>query len=317
MGNSKSASQRQSSQTCEGSSYTLIQQERDTQALQVFLPYRCYCSRRQVPFETVVLYDPDVARALINYISVSGVETLLLGSSSRSGITRLYDEVSLVCGVEENEKASVGDSGRVSTDSNCISFYENLGSALTSHCLLHNNDNNNNNNNDDDDDDDDGCMDEGDPLLLTTKNDGLNHSSVPSQQTPSSDTTQQSVEEEIRRLKIELKQAIDMCHTAKHKCNELQEWKMEQERRMEEVKSEAMAMVEKERARCKEAIEAAQRMGEQELEKRVIRAMVQAEQKHQILEALGRNHALLKFHTFFHIFLLLLCSYYLYFSFFK
>ena len=42
----------------------------------------------QIQFEAVVLEDPDVAKALIEYVTQCGIETLLLGGVSKSGLSR-------------------------------------------------------------------------------------------------------------------------------------------------------------------------------------------------------------------------------------
>ncbi|KAJ7973682.1 U-box domain-containing protein 35 [Quillaja saponaria] len=74
-----------------GNGHTSIQQHQDAPHIkEVMLPFRCFCIRRQVQFEIVVLHDPDVAKALIEYVSLNGVDTLLLGASSRNSISRLF-----------------------------------------------------------------------------------------------------------------------------------------------------------------------------------------------------------------------------------
>ncbi|CAA7056711.1 unnamed protein product [Microthlaspi erraticum] len=94
------------------------------------------------------------------------------------------------------------------------------------------------------------------------------------------------VEAQMRRLRLELKQTMDMyssaCRealTARHEASELQKLRSEEERRMEELKmteETAMSMVEKERAKAKTAVEAAEaanRLAEVEAKKRVTAEM--------------------------------------------
>ncbi|XP_024008625.1 U-box domain-containing protein 52 [Eutrema salsugineum] len=94
------------------------------------------------------------------------------------------------------------------------------------------------------------------------------------------------VEAQMRRLRLELKQTMDMyssaCRealTARHEATELQKLRSEEERRMEELKmteETAMSMVEKERAKAKtamEAAEAANRLAEVEAKKRLTAEM--------------------------------------------
>ncbi|XVF47573.1 hypothetical protein PTKIN_Ptkin03bG0120200 [Pterospermum kingtungense] len=62
----------------------------DNQTMDFFLSLRCFCTRRHIQCEAIVLEDPDVAKALIEYVTQCGIETLLLGAVSKSGISRLF-----------------------------------------------------------------------------------------------------------------------------------------------------------------------------------------------------------------------------------
>lgn len=113
------------------------------------------------------------------------------------------------------------------------------------------------------------------------------------------------VEAEMRRLKLELKQTMEMYSTAckealtaKQKAKELQRWKLEEERRLEEARlaeEAAMAIVEKEKAKSRaamEAAEAAQRIAELEAQKRVnaeMKALKEAEEKKRALDKLSHG----------------------------
>ncbi|CAK7354368.1 unnamed protein product [Dovyalis caffra] len=113
------------------------------------------------------------------------------------------------------------------------------------------------------------------------------------------------VEAEMRRLKLELKQTMEMyssaCKealTAKQKARELQRWKMEEEQRLEEARlaeEAALAIAEKEKAKSKaaiEAAEAAQRIAELEAQKRIsaeMKARKEAEEKRKALDALANS----------------------------
>ncbi|PRQ36990.1 putative rossmann-like alpha/beta/alpha sandwich protein [Rosa chinensis] len=57
---------------------------------EILLPFRCYCTRKRVPFEIVILKDHDVAKALIDHISSRGIGNLILGASSRNGFSKRY-----------------------------------------------------------------------------------------------------------------------------------------------------------------------------------------------------------------------------------
>lgn len=98
----------------------------------------------------------------------------------------------------------------------------------------------------------------------------------------SQDQLQDEVESEMRRLKVELKQTMDLystaCRealTAKQKAVELHHWRQEEERRLEEAQlaeEAALAIAEREKAKCRaaiEAAEAAQRIAQLEAQRRI------------------------------------------------
>ncbi|XP_061362543.1 U-box domain-containing protein 52-like [Gastrolobium bilobum] len=118
----------------------------------------------------------------------------------------------------------------------------------------------------------------------------------------SSTTSQDDVEAEMRRLKLELKQTMEMYSTAckealtaQQKAVELQRWKLEEERRLEEARQAeeaALAMAQKEKAKSRAAIEAAEaqkRIAEFEAQKRInaeMKAFREAEEKRKAVDAL-------------------------------
>ncbi|CAM8883786.1 unnamed protein product [Rhodiola kirilowii] len=90
----------------------------------------------------------------------------------------------------------------------------------------------------------------------------------------------------MRMLKLELKQTMEMYSTAcrealpaKQKAIELRRWRLEEERKLEEARlaeEVALAIAEKERAKCKAAMDAAdahQRIAELEAQKRIMAEM--------------------------------------------
>ncbi|KAL1552618.1 U-box domain-containing protein 35-like isoform X2 [Salvia divinorum] len=109
------------------------------------------------------------------------------------------------------------------------------------------------------------------------------------------------VETEMRRLKQELKQTMDMYSTAckealtaREKAKELQRWKLEEQRRLEEARiteETALALAEKEKAKSKAALEhaeAAQRIAELESQKRItaeMKALKETEEKGRAIQA--------------------------------
>ncbi|KAG6624431.1 U-box domain-containing protein 35-like isoform X1 [Carya illinoinensis] len=113
------------------------------------------------------------------------------------------------------------------------------------------------------------------------------------------------VEAEMKRLKLELKQTMDMYSSAckeaisaKNKARELHQWKLEEARKFQEARlaeETAVAIAELERAKCKaaiEAAEAAQRLAEKEALRRKqaeMKARREAEEKDRALSAMTHN----------------------------
>nr|GMC65022.1 U-box domain-containing protein 35-like [Ipomoea batatas] len=67
-------------------------QDPDDPSTDVFLPYRVFCSSRQVFCDTVLLEDQDIGKALIDYVSLYRVQILVLGTQSKAkhhGIPRI------------------------------------------------------------------------------------------------------------------------------------------------------------------------------------------------------------------------------------
>ena len=121
---------------------------------------------------------------------------------------------------------------------------------------------------------------------------------------PASQSTR-DVEAEMKRLKLELRQTMDMYSSAckealnaKKTANELNMWKKEEARRFEEARSAeeaALAVAEMEKAKCKAAMEAAekaQRMAELEGQRRKqaeMKARRESQEKDRALNALVHN----------------------------
>ncbi|KAK7260767.1 hypothetical protein RIF29_27064 [Crotalaria pallida] len=118
-------------------------------------------------------------------------------------------------------------------------------------------------------------------------------------------TATDDVEAEMRRLKLELKQTMEMYSTAckealsaQQKAVELQRWKLEEERRLEEARlaeEAALAMAEMERAKSKAAMETAEaqkRIADLEAQKRLnaeMKALRESEEKRKALDALANK----------------------------
>ncbi|XP_028759578.1 U-box domain-containing protein 35-like [Neltuma alba] len=115
------------------------------------------------------------------------------------------------------------------------------------------------------------------------------------------------MEAEMRRLKLELKQTMEMystaCQealTARQKAMELQRWKFEEQKKLEEARmaeEAALALAERERARCRAALEAAEaskKIAELEAHKRLnaeMKALKESEQKKNTLDTFPQGRA--------------------------
>ncbi|XP_004501456.1 U-box domain-containing protein 35 isoform X2 [Cicer arietinum] len=123
--------------------------------------------------------------------------------------------------------------------------------------------------------------------------------------TPSASHTSKDLEAEMKRLRRELKQTMDMYSSAckqaisaKNQAEQIRRWKVEEERKVEEVRMSqeaALAMAEREKARAKAAMEAAEdakRKAEQEAQRRreaEMKARKEAEERDRVLTALAQN----------------------------
>ncbi|KAJ6383195.1 hypothetical protein OIU77_031588 [Salix suchowensis] len=305
----------------------------------LFLPFRCFCTRKDINCKDVILEDTDVAKALIEYVTQTAIETLIVGASAKGGFLRRFKAADVAGSVSkgapdfsekpplEQPRKSVGDtepfrspftrrgltgksygelsvpdtdisfvsSGRPSIDRIFPGFCDNTETSRTPPRLSNFSDIDSNysfeslhyGRK---------SLDQGgfSPELSTFSNEG--------DQMPSA---ADDVEAEMRRLKLELKQTMEMyssaCKealTAKQKTRELQRWKMEDEQKLEEARlaeEAALAVAEKEKAKSKaaiEAAEAAQRIAELESRKRInaeMKARKEAEEKRKALDALANT----------------------------
>ncbi|KAL1319698.1 hypothetical protein HN51_064483 [Arachis hypogaea] len=113
------------------------------------------------------------------------------------------------------------------------------------------------------------------------------------------------VESDMKRLKLELKQTMEMystaCRealTAQHKLMELNSWRVEEEKKLDEARlaqEVALAIAEKEKARSKAALEtaeAAKRIAEAEANRRAhaeMKALKEAEEMRKLLDNLAQT----------------------------
>ncbi|GMG99178.1 hypothetical protein Nepgr_001018 [Nepenthes gracilis] len=70
------------------SSLPLPSRQMDTQTKDLFLPFRCFCTRKDIHSRDIVLEDTDVAKALIEYVTQSAIQILVMGATSKSSFLR-------------------------------------------------------------------------------------------------------------------------------------------------------------------------------------------------------------------------------------
>ncbi|CAL1399764.1 unnamed protein product [Linum trigynum] len=62
---------------------------------QLFLPFRGFCARKGIEAQEVVLFDADIAKALLEYIAKNSIGTLVIGATNKSAFSRKFWSVSL------------------------------------------------------------------------------------------------------------------------------------------------------------------------------------------------------------------------------
>ncbi|XP_052184399.1 U-box domain-containing protein 35-like isoform X4 [Diospyros lotus] len=357
----------------------------DSQAKEFFLPFRCFCIRKDIQCLDVVLEDSDIVKALVEYVTQSAIEVLVLGAPSKNGFLRklkatdipgsvskrvpdfctvftIYkDKVSSTrcatrtapavsplrnlilqqAGIKKdqsetalspvidmkvegtdlgvidinrlpfthrkyphgksygelspaNTDISFVSSGRASIDHSfpsCFDSFESRSPRLSSYSEFDR------------------------PSFESLH---LGHRSSVDTVTPtgfslifpdsdisSSSQTMEDIEAEMRRLKLELRQTMDMYSTAckealmaKQKAKELERWRMEEEKKLEEMRlaeEAALAIVEEEREKSRAAIEAAevhQKIAELEAQKRINaekRALKEVAERNRVLNNLAQS----------------------------
>ncbi|KAI0518885.1 hypothetical protein KFK09_006322 [Dendrobium nobile] len=326
----------------------------DPQMKELFLPFRCFCTRKDIHCKDVVLEDTDVAKAIVEFVSQAAIEKLVVGTPSKGGFIRRFKSADVASHVSKGAPdfctVYVISKGKLLSTRNAVrpapvmsplraqiqsqaSFKPDTGEPhhllgtkgeITSRAhsphnlhdesikspftrgnrvksnadLLYN-------------DTDISFVSSGRPSIdrsfqprHSNASDGHDHS-FESARTPIrsvdsysfgnefssgsgasssnswSSQTMDDVETEMKRLRLELRQTMDMYNAAckealisKQKALELHRWKIEEEHKLEEARhaeESAMALVEREKAKCKAALEAAQaqqRIAELEAQKR-------------------------------------------------
>ncbi|KAL0732039.1 hypothetical protein Bca4012_028133 [Brassica carinata] len=68
------------------------QQKKQSEKLakDLFVSFQCYCSRKEINCQDILLEDVDKVRAITEYVSSSAIENLVVGAASRSGFMRRF-----------------------------------------------------------------------------------------------------------------------------------------------------------------------------------------------------------------------------------
>ncbi|KAK3427910.1 hypothetical protein EUGRSUZ_F04036 [Eucalyptus grandis] len=309
----------------------------------LFLTFHCYCTRKDIHCLDVILEDMDVARAITEYVSYAGIELLVLGASHRHGFIRLKHvnipssvskgapDFCTVYVISKGKVSSVRNasrpsphasplldqiqnlneqtagmmpevetdisfisSGRSSTDQPSSSLYDRMDSFHPARLSAS---------------PDRSSIHSLQKYIDFSSSYELSPISQESARTSCSYSSQNldDVEIEMRRLKLELKQTMEMYSTAcrealvaKQKAMELQHWRFEEEQKLDEVqhaKENALSIAKIERAKYKAALEeaeAAQRIAELEAQRRLnaeMKALREAEEIKKVLDELQHSDA--------------------------
>ncbi|PKU77053.1 U-box domain-containing protein 35 [Dendrobium catenatum] len=337
---------------------------------ELFLPFRCFCTRKDINCKDVVVEDHDVAKAIVEFVSYAAIEKLVLGAPSRNGLMRRLRGSDITTNISkgapdfctvyviskgkiQSVRSSVrpapilsplraqiqnqanikpdpidhhqhesGVKGNMTPNAQCLQQDESIKSPFTrgfhgksyaDHSQTET---------------DISVVSLGRPSTdraflprLTNYSNDHDHSfeSVPvrsvdsyyfgnefSSNSGAGSTTSWSsqnmddVEAEMKRLRLELKQTMEMYNTAckealmaKQKAHDLDRWKIEEEHKLEEARlaeESALALVEREKAKCKAAMETAhaqQKIAELEAQKRrkiEMEAFKEAEERKNALD---------------------------------
>ncbi|KAH0707760.1 hypothetical protein KY290_011074 [Solanum tuberosum] len=73
-----------------GGNDSSIGQDSNSQCTDLFLPFRVFCSFKEIAYDLIILEGQDIAKSLIDYVSLYRVQNLILGCPSKNGISRLF-----------------------------------------------------------------------------------------------------------------------------------------------------------------------------------------------------------------------------------
>ncbi|KAM0026950.1 putative protein kinase RLK-Pelle-RLCK-IXb family [Helianthus debilis subsp. tardiflorus] len=62
----------------------------DAQLRELFLPFKCFCTRKEIRSKDVLLDDTDVVKGLVDFVTRSIVEVLIIGTPSKGGLLKRF-----------------------------------------------------------------------------------------------------------------------------------------------------------------------------------------------------------------------------------
>ncbi|THG17748.1 hypothetical protein TEA_030164 [Camellia sinensis var. sinensis] len=272
----------------------------DSDLQQIFNPFRVYCARKRVTPKEVVIEDSDVSKALLSYINNNFIANVVLGKavSIRPASRPAANSATPPRLPSPRGAQSLRGLERLMRTKN------NSANLSLDIDILTRGPKNSINRNMIGDDGDFQAPGNNGSLDMTAQNlDFNNMAEVRQDNGPQSYS--KDMEAEMNRLKLELKQTMDMYNTAckeavsaKKKAKELHMWKQEEARKFERARfaeEAALAIAEKEKAKSRAALEAAekaQKLAEMEAQRRKyaeLKAKREAEEKNRALNVLSNN----------------------------
>nr|CAB3446120.1 unnamed protein product [Digitaria exilis] len=280
--------------------------EGDAEITQLFISYRGYCARKGMHLKEVLLDGNDISKAIIEYATSNAITDIVVGASTKNTFIR----------------ASRGDWKKTSHTSSPIANRNSV-DRLSAYAKAPSRDRPLSGARAPQKDFDDYIDFIAPPRPSVTRSSFSDDIDFPmSMELPSIDFAEsmelssamsmeslsyagKDVEAEMRRLRLELKQTMEMYNSAckeaidaKQKAAQMHQMKVEESKKYQELRNseeEALALVEMEKAKCRaalEAAEAAQKIAELEAQKRLRaewKAKREAEDRKKATDALNKN----------------------------
>ncbi|KAK6137180.1 hypothetical protein DH2020_029077 [Rehmannia glutinosa] len=272
-------------------------EEDDAQLKDLFLPFRVFCTRKDIQCFDVVLDDTDVAKAINEFVKQSAIDVLVLGATVRGSIFRYTSSVK-VCSYSGHSRPGSEPSPRArQIEANSIK------SPFT-HRRLPN-----------------GkayelSAPETDISFVSSRrsvdafpafSESFEGGPTPPRLSGFSDMDYSGSEpwhhgrksmDILSPLELSASPENDKAFGGQTMAMELQRWKMEEQKRLEEARlaeEAALALAEKEKAKSKAALEhaeAAQRLAELEAQKRInaeMKALKESEEKSRVISSMAHT----------------------------